>query len=89
MARNPNAATIKNYVNRRRDLQSQIKTLRDSKRQQMASIDSSIKHTKDVNQRRTLRSRKADIRESFNHRIDNLQRQSKQLLEQTKLLRRR
>lgn len=89
MAKNPNAATIKNNVNRRRQLMNEIKNLRYNKQQQMRSIDSSIRSCKDVNQRRTYRSRKADIRESFNYRIENLQRQAKDLLEVNKRLRNR
>lgn len=87
MAKNPNAAAIKNNVNRRRSLMNQIKDLRRSKQQQMKSIDNSIKSCKDVNQRRTYRSRKANIRESFNHRIEGLRNQSKTLLEQTARMR--
>lgn len=89
MAKNPNAAAIKNNVNRRRVIQSQIANLRKQKQQQMKSLDNQIKHCKDVNQRRTYRSRKADIRESFNHRIESLRNQSKTLLEQTKRMRNR
>jgi len=75
MAKNPNAAAIKNNTNRRRALMSQIKTLRRNKHQQMKSIDGNIRSCSDVNQRRTYRSRKADIRESYNYRIEGLQRQ--------------
>jgi DNA polymerase II small subunit/DNA polymerase delta subunit B len=89
MAKNPNAAAIKNNTNRRRTLMSQIKTLRRNKQQQMKSIDGNIKSCKDVNQRRTYRSRKADIRESFNYRIESLQKQAKTLLEQNKRMRNR
>ena len=87
MAKNPNAATIKNNVNRRRQLMNEIKNLRYSKQQQMRSIDNNIRGCKDVNQRRTYRSRKADIRESYNYRIENLRRQANDLLEQNKRLR--
>ena len=89
MAKNPNAAAIKNNTNRRRALMSQIKTLRDNKRREMKSIDGNIRGCSDVNQRRTYRSRKADIRESYNYRIEGLQRQAKALLEQNKRMRNR
>ncbi len=89
MAKNPNASAIKNNTNRRRALMSQIKTLRDNKRREMKSIDGNIRGCSDVNQRRTYRSRKADIRESYNYRIEGLQRQAKTLLEQNKRMRNR
>ena len=89
MAKNPNASAIKNNTNRRRALMSQIKTLRDNKRREMKSIDGNIRGCSDVNQRRTYRSRKADIRESYNYRIEGLQRQAKSLLEQNKRMRNR
>ena len=89
MAKNPNASAIKNNVNRRRDIQSKIASLRKQKQQQMKSLDNMIKSCKDVNQRRTYRSRKADIRESFNYRIESLRNQSKTLLEQNKRMRNR
>ena len=87
MAKNPNAAAIKNNTNKRRALMSQIKTLRRDKQQQMKSIDGNIRGCSDVNQRRTYRSRKADIRESYNYRIEGLQKQAKVLLEQNKRMR--
>jgi hypothetical protein len=87
MAKNPNAAAIKNNINKRRALMSQIKTLRRDKQQQMKSIDGNIRGCSDVNQRRTYRSRKADIRESYNYRIEGLQKQAKVLLEQNKRMR--
>ncbi len=89
MAKNPNASAIKNNTNRRRTLMSQIKTLRDNKRREMKSIDGNIRGCSDVNQRRTYRSRKADIRESYNYRIEGLQKQAKTLLEQNKRMRNR
>lgn len=89
MAKNPNSSAIKNNTNRRRALMSQIKTLRDNKRREMKSIDGNIRGCSDVNQRRTYRSRKADIRESYNYRIEGLQRQAKTLLEQNKRMRNR
>ena len=89
MAKNPNASAIKNNTNRRRALMSQIKTLRDNKRREMKSIDGNIRGCSNVNQRRTYRSRKADIRESYNYRIEGLQRQAKTLLEQNKRMRNR
>jgi len=89
MANNPNASAIKNNTNRRRTLMSQIKTLRLNKQQQMKSIDGNIRGCSDVNQRRVYRSRKADIRESFNYRIEGLQTQAKTLLEQNKRIRNR
>ncbi len=89
MAKNPNAPAIKNNTNRRRALMSQIKTLRDNKRREMKSIDGNIRGCSDVNQRRTYRSRKADIRESYNYRIEGLQKQAKTLLEQNKRMRNR
>ena len=89
MAKNPNASAIKNNTNRRRALMSQIKTLRDNKRREMKSIDGNIRGCSDVNQRRTYRSRKADIRESYNYRIEGLQKQAKTLLEQNKRMRNR
>jgi hypothetical protein len=89
MANNPNASAIKSNTNRRRTLMSQIKTLRLNKQQQMKSIDGNIRGCSDVNQRRVYRSRKADIRESFNYRIEGLQTQAKTLLEQNKRMRNR
>ena len=87
MAKNPNAAAIKNNTNKRRELMSQIKTLRLNKQQQMKSIDGNIRGCSDVNQRRTYRSQKANIRESYNYRIEGLQKQAKTLLEQNKRMR--
>ena len=68
MAKNPNASAIKNNINRRRSIMSQIKTLRQNKQQQMKSID-------------------GNIRESYNYRIEGLQKQAKTLLEQNKRMR--
>ena len=87
MAKNPNAAAIKSNTNRRRSIMTQIKTLRRDKQQQMKSIDGNIRGCSDVNQRRTYRSRKADIRESYNYRIEGLQKQAKTLIEQNKRMR--
>ena len=89
MAKNPNASAIKNNTNKRRELMSQIKTLRLNKQQQMKSIDGNIRGCSDVNQRRTYRSQKANIRESYNYRIEGLQKQAKTLLEQNKRMRNR
>jgi len=89
MAKNPNASAIKNNINRRRSIMSQIKTLRLNKQQQMKSIDGNIRGCSDVNQRRTYRSQKANIRESYNYRIEGLQKQAKTLLEQNKRMRNR
>jgi len=55
----------------------------------MKSIDGNIRGCSDVNQRRTYRSQKANIRESYNYRIEGLQKQAKTLLEQNKRMRNR
>ena len=89
MAKNPNAAAIKNNTNQRRTLMNQIKNLREDKKRQMQSIDGNIRNCKDVNQRRTYRSQKASIRESYNYRIESVRRSAQTLLEQNKRMRNR
>jgi hypothetical protein len=87
MAKNPYADRIRNNTNRRRQLMNEIRSLRESKQREMASIDSSIRCAGDVNYRRSLRSQKANTRDRYNAQIERLRDQCMYISEENRSLR--
>lgn len=82
MAKNPYQSTIRSNTMRKRDLQQQLRYLRETKRQELQSLTYQIKGSASKQHRESLRNRKTQVHESYAYRIESLQNQIRNLNEE-------
>lgn len=79
---------IASLVQRKRDLQAEIRRIRERKTIESSSISSSIRQSKDKNYRETLRNRKTALNESCRYQIESVRSQIGNIAYQISSLRR-
>lgn len=79
---------IASLVQRKRDLQAEIRRIRERKAMESSSLSNSIRQSKDKNYRESLRNRKTALNESCRMQIDSVRNQIENIAWQISSLRR-
>lgn len=79
---------IASLVQRKRDLQAEIRRIRERKTMEASSISNSIRQSRDKNYRESLRNRKTSLNESCQRQIESVRNQISNIAYQISSLRR-